>query len=75
MEPNTCYFPTESPDWFMACDYNPGEDAYKLNCRRIPASALPRNKSVAKESIGPHNRTGESVKSPPGRHQAVWKPN
>jgi hypothetical protein len=63
MATDTRYFPTEDPDWFTACDYNPGEGIYNLNCRRVPASAVPRNVSSANEPSvpGPH-----ASHTPPG---------
>ena len=33
--PSTWLFPTEDPEWVEACDYNPQEQQYNLNCRRV----------------------------------------
>jgi hypothetical protein len=42
MPSDTRYFPTEDPNWYIACDFNPQDGQYNLNRRRIPASALPQ---------------------------------
>jgi hypothetical protein len=40
--PRTDYFPTEDPDVFIACDYNPNTGAYDLNCRMISREQVPK---------------------------------
>jgi hypothetical protein len=65
MATDTRYFPTEDPDWFMACDYDPRENEYNLNCRRIPASALPQSVGSAKEPAVPGSHVAHTSSGGP----------
>src|SRR5258708_32084782 len=39
--PPVWYFPTDDPDWVVACDYNAREQQYNLNCRRMRLADIP----------------------------------
>ena len=41
--PPTWYFPTPDPDVVMACDYNPADRQYNLNCRPMRIRDVPRH--------------------------------
>ncbi len=44
MASDTHYFPTEDPNWYIACDFNPQDGQYNLNRRRdsLPMPVAPR---------------------------------
>lgn len=39
-KPPVWYFPTEDPEWVIACDLNPATSNYDLNCRRENIGAV-----------------------------------
>jgi hypothetical protein len=45
--PPTWYFPTSSPGVVIACDYNPADDRYNLNCRQMPIGQIPQPQQAA----------------------------
>ena len=45
--PPIWYFPTEDPNYVIACEWNPVDKAYNRNCRTIPRPRAPAHIQTA----------------------------
>jgi hypothetical protein len=45
--PPVWYFPTEDPNYVIACEWNPVDRAYNRNCRTIPRPQAPAHIQTA----------------------------